>query len=213
MRLILLLLRPIFHLLYHQFAWTYDVVAATVSLGRWQRWVLTALEFLEGPRTLELGFGPGHLQGVMQTAGLQPFGLDRSPQMLRQAARRLRAQGQTPRLLRGYAQFAPFRDGAFQSVVATFPSEYIFDPATLAEVRRLLAPGGRLVVIPAAWITGTGVLERLAAWLFRVTGQATAVRTLRPIVEARFVAAGFEVASEFVEFPGSQVLVLVARKN
>jgi len=57
-------------------------------------------------------------------------------------------------------------------VAATFPSEYIFEPQTLAEIRRVLRPGGKLVIIPSAWITGQGWLEQLAAELFRVTGQA-----------------------------------------
>ncbi len=59
------LLRFFFRLLYHQFAFTYDLVAATVSLGRWKDWVLSVVPFIEGTRILEIGHGPGHLQRAL----------------------------------------------------------------------------------------------------------------------------------------------------
>lgn len=208
-KLILGLLRPFFHLLYHQFAWSYDLVAAAVSLGRWNDWVRCAVPRLGG-RVLELGCGPGHLQAALHRKNLPTWGLDESPQMARQASRRLRRKGFVPRLARGRAGALPFPAGTFDSAAATFPSEYIFEPAALAEIRRVLAPGGRLVVIPAAWITGGSLLERMAAWLFRVTGQAGALDAILPAVGARFRAAGFQVRHETVEIPGSRVLVVLA---
>jgi SAM-dependent methyltransferase len=211
MRILLALLRPVFWLLYHQFAWAYDLVAAVVSLGRWQDWVRTALPHLEG-RVLELGFGPGHLQTALHQKGAEAFGLDESRQMLRQAAGRLKKAGYPPRLSRGHAQSLPFPAASFERVAATFPSEYIFDPRTLAEIYRVLRPGGSLVLIPVAWITGGRLLERAAAWLLSVSGWNLAARSLRPLVEARFVAAGFEVRSEIVEIPGSRVMLVLARK-
>ncbi len=123
MRLIQIILRPIFYLLYHQFAWAYDLVAAIVSLGRWQEWVHTALPYISG-RVLEIGFGPGHLQISLNEKIIPTFGLDESPQMGRQAARRIKKAGAIARLTRGYAQSIPFAGEAFDSVVATFPAEY-----------------------------------------------------------------------------------------
>lgn len=212
MRLLSSLFGFLSSLLYHQLAWTYDLVAAVVSLGRWRDWVLTALPHLEG-RVLELGFGPGHLQMALHQKGAQAFGLDESRQMVRQAANRLTKAGCPQRLCRGQAQSLPFAAQAFDCVAATFPSEYIFDPLTLAEIWRVLAPGGRLVLVPVAWIAGSKRLERLATWLLTVTGQNLAARSWRPLIEARFVAAGFEVQSEIAEIPGSRVLLVLARKK
>jgi ubiquinone/menaquinone biosynthesis C-methylase UbiE len=212
MRLIQVLLRPIFYLLYHQFAWTYDLVAAVVSLGRWQDWVQTALPHLSG-RTLEIGFGPGHLQTTLCERNIPTFGLDESLQMIHQAARRLRKSGAIPRLTRGYAQKLPFATGTFNSIVATFPTDYIFEHKTLEEIRRVLLPAGQLVIIPTAWITGGQMLERLAAWVFRVTGEAPGMpHILSDAVKDRFVSAGFKVRSEIAEKKGSQVLVVLAKK-
>ena len=85
MRLVLFLLRSFFFVLYHQFAWTYDLVAATVSLGRWKDWVRSALPYLSG-RVLEIGFGPGYLQLSLFELGIPAFGLDESRQMARQVS-------------------------------------------------------------------------------------------------------------------------------
>jgi ubiquinone/menaquinone biosynthesis C-methylase UbiE len=208
-RLLLSLFRLFFHLLYHQFAWTYDLVASVVSLGRWQTWVLCALPYLDG-RVLEIGFGPGHLQLALQARSQPVYGMDESLQMVRQARRRLLRRGYPANLARGIAQHLPFHSNTFDTVVATFPAEYIFDPLTLSEIRRLLASSGKLVILPNAWITGTGPLERLAAWLFSVTGQAGAIEAVLPAMTKLLQAAGFTVWHEMVELPGSRVLVILA---
>lgn len=201
--------RTFFHLLYHQFAWTYDLVAALVSLGRWQAWVRSGLPYLDG-RVLEIGFGPGHLQLSLRDRGQTVFGLDESRQMASQARRRLRRRGFPVNLTRGYAQKIPFLKSSFNSVVATFPTEYIFELPALQEIRRVLAPGGKLVLVPTAWITGTGLLERLTAWLFTVTGQTTALEASLQPMQACIRSAGFEVHHELVDLEGSRVLILLA---
>ena len=207
------LLRFLFHLLYHQFAWTYDCVAALVSLGCWKSWVQAALPRLNG-RVLELGFGPGHLQISLQENGLQAFGLDESCQMARQASRRIRRKRFFSCLTRGYAQRIPFRKESFNCVAATFPSEYIFDPQSLEEIKRVLVPGGRLVILPMAWITGARPLERLVACLMRVVGETPGKPGSLPrAIMERFTQLGFEVSSEIVKLKNSQVLIVVAKKQ
>src|SRR5512146_855415 len=84
------LLRLFFRLLYHEFAFTYDLVAATVSFNRWKDWVMSVLPFIEGKRVLEIGHGPGHLQRVLLSRGLVAVGIDESAQMGRLAQRNLR---------------------------------------------------------------------------------------------------------------------------
>jgi ubiquinone/menaquinone biosynthesis C-methylase UbiE len=203
-------MRVFFDLLYHQMAWTYDLVAATVSLGRWNDWVRCVLPDLTGPNVLELGHGPGHLQQSMKQSGAHVFGLDQSRQMGRIAARRLRRANLTVSLVNGLAQRQPFPPDTFQQVVATFPSEYIVDPHTLAEIYRVLAPGGVFVTIPVAWISGESLPERAAAWLFRVTGQAGAWDEvyLEPLHDI-----GFTTQVEFREVRKSTVLVVLAKKE
>jgi len=208
-RLLTPLLRIAFHLLYHQFAWSYDLVAAVVSLGRWQAWVRSVADDLPGLRVLEIGHGPGHLQRALLAKGIAAFGLDESPQMSRMAHRRLTRGGLKPRLARGRAQALPFPANCFHQAAATFPSEYILDSAALAEIHRVLLPGAQLVVLPYASIVGRRWLERAVAWLNRVTGQSGDFGDyyIEPLRQA-----GFEVEVEHRGLQRSSLMIIKARK-
>lgn len=202
-------LKIFFNLLYHQFAWAYDIVAATVSLGKWKKWVLATVPYLEGPRVLEIGHGPGHLMCALTGLGIQVAGLDESRQMGRQAYRRLRRVVEFPALTNGYAQSLPFASSTFHQVVATFPPEFILDPNTISEVYRVLTPGGSLVVLPMAWITGSLLLERLAAWLFNVTGQT---QEWDDGLMAPYLQTGFIIKVERQSLISSAIILVHARK-
>jgi ubiquinone/menaquinone biosynthesis C-methylase UbiE len=172
---------------------------------------MQARPFLIGS-VLEIGFGPGHLQMALNADGLAVFGLDESRQMSHQAARRLHRVKYPQRLIRGNAQNLPFLDCAFDRVVATFPSEFIFEGQTLLDIHRVLRPAGELVIVPSAWITGKGLLERLAAGLFLVTGQAGVLEQILPGIKQRISASGFLVRHELLELEKSRVLVIIANK-
>ena len=204
-RLFSIFLRHFFKLLYHQFAWCYDLVAWVVSLGNWQKWVLSAIPYLKGPRVLEIGFGTGHLQLAAAQQAIVIFGLDESYQMTQITQARLTHHGFHPRVLRGDADKLPFMSESFSTIVMTFPSEYIFKPDTMAEIKRILVIGGRVVVLPLAWITGRSPLERLVAWINHITGQAPEwnPQALEPLIPA-----GFELAWEETRLSRSKLIII-----
>jgi ubiquinone/menaquinone biosynthesis C-methylase UbiE len=150
----------------------------------------------------------------MLRAGKHTIAVDESRQMSRQAYRRIQIQGLQSYLARAAAQSLPFPTGCFNQVVATFPSEYILAQDTLLEIHRVLAGGGELIILPLAWINGNRWYERLAAWLFRVTGEAPAIETIRNSDRFRqaFEEAGFHSRSEFVDLPGSTLMLVRATK-
>jgi ubiquinone/menaquinone biosynthesis C-methylase UbiE len=196
-----------FRLLYHELAWSYDLVAWLVSFGQWRAWGRAALPHLAGERVLELGHGPGHLMATLARRGFQPVGLDLSPHMGRLARRRLRRAGLSPSLVHGCAQTLPFAARTFDSLVATFPTAYILDPATLAEAARVLRPAGRLVVVVGARLSGRDPLSLFVEWLYAITGQ----REIIAGWEAPFTAAGLAVRRVEVEMQRSRVWLLVAQ--
>ena len=202
-------LRLFFKLLYHQLAWTYDGVAWVVSLGNWQKWVEATIAYLDGPRILEIGFGPGHLQLALQREDVLVLGLDESQQMVNLARRRLKKHGFLPHLVRGDAQTIPLASECVNQVVLTFPAEFIFKSSTISEIRRVLVPGGKVLVVAIAWITGRKPLERLLAWVNRIAGQAPnwEPRMLEPLK-----ASGFAVSWEMVELSNSKLVLISLTK-
>jgi ubiquinone/menaquinone biosynthesis C-methylase UbiE len=213
------IMRLFFRLLYHPLAWTYDLVAASVSLGRWKQWVFNSVGLLNGPRVLELGFGPGHLQAQIRASGLAIFGLDESFQMARQASRRLRRKGRPHYLVRGLAQHLPYPSQTFDSVVATFPTTYIYHPDTLAEIMRVLKNDGRLVILMAAWITGKSLAERFMASVFRITNQAPPEEhDFNQLLEI-YTQAGFAAQLKYIDLtdnrsqPSSRIMFIIAEKK
>lgn len=217
------LVRRAFELFYREFSWTYDAVAALVSAGYWREWTLAALPYLRG-RVLELGCGTGHVQCALARDASAPFvvGLDASWQMLRHTRRKADRAGVHVRLLRGSAQALPCADASFDTLLATFPSEYIVAPETLAEARRVLRPGGRLIILLGAHLSRAGVYERLIDLAYRLTLQ-TSPRALQPpepgvacstapfsmALQRALRAAGFAVQSQWAAAPGGHVLFVI----
>lgn len=203
-------LRFFFYLIYQPLAWSYDLVAWVVSLGQWQAWIKSTLPYLTGTRVLELGHGPGHLQVAMRSKVVLGFGIDLSQQMGNLAVRKLRRAKFDPLLVRADGRHLPFATGSFDQIVATFPTEYILQPSTFGEAKRLLAQKGSLVLLPVAWIRGASVPSRLAAWLFRVTGQASEWdhQFTLPIRQA-----GFDIEENRIKLPGSEAMLLVCKPS
>lgn len=199
-------MRFFYFLLYHPFAFTYDLVAWIVSFGQWKDWVFSVFPYIEGTRILELGHGPGHLQRFLRDRGLDPAGLDESTQMGNLASRRL---GANHKLARGLAQSLPFDKDSFDTVVSTFPSEYIFDLSTLKEIHRVLANPGKLVVLPAAF-PSNGFLK----WLYKVTRETpeSLNEALMKRMAEPFSRSGFQVEVKTMELNSSTLVMVIGEK-
>jgi ubiquinone/menaquinone biosynthesis C-methylase UbiE len=210
-RLLGCFLRWFFDRLYTSLAWSYDAVAWLSSLGGWSTWRRTALARLpRGQPALELGFGTGHLQAEAARSELMTFGVDASAQMVRLTRRRLRRPGRSLRIARARSQSLPFRSESFAAVFSTFPSEYIFDPASVAEIGRVLSASGPLVIVLSARIRPRFPWERLTRWLYDLTGQAPGPN---PQWLIPFRQAGLDARHETVEVPGASVLLIVASRQ
>ncbi|SEL79974.1 class I SAM-dependent methyltransferase [Streptacidiphilus jiangxiensis] len=102
-----------------------------------------------GERLLEIGFGPG--TGLLALAASAPdltlAGVDPSELMLTSARRRTRRAKAPVELRQGTVQALPWADGTFDGVCAV-NSVQLWQPrdASLAEVRRVLRPAGRLAL-------------------------------------------------------------------
>ncbi|QHF95946.1 SAM-dependent methyltransferase [Streptomyces sp. NHF165] len=95
-------------------------------------------------RILDAGCGAGALSAELRDRGAEVTGVDAGAAMVALAERRL-GDG-VPLHVTDLRDPLPFEDGAFDDVVASLVLHYLEDwGPTLAELRRVLRPGGRLI--------------------------------------------------------------------
>jgi demethylmenaquinone methyltransferase/2-methoxy-6-polyprenyl-1,4-benzoquinol methylase len=129
----------------------YDLLNDAISLGMHRRWKVLACRSLQlrpGAQVLDVCTGTGDLVGyvlplVGETGSVD--GLDFSADMLARARQRFR---DTPnvRFTQGDALNLPYPDNTFDGALIGFGLRNVTDiPRALAEMHRVLKPGGRMV--------------------------------------------------------------------
>lgn len=114
-------------------------------------WTIEQLQIQPNDCILDLGCGAGDaLARLLQTDGtVRVTGLDRSPTIVRSALRRNRAavRGQRAAVVEGNIGTIPFQDEQFDRVFSIHTLYFWEDvPVVLAEIERVLAPGGSFVI-------------------------------------------------------------------
>jgi len=100
-----------------------------------------------GDSILDVGCGDGYLLSRLSARGISVSGVELAPARVRQAETRLAAAGIEADIRIGQAESLPFADGSFDLVVCSEVLEHLVDPAVaVGEIRRVLKPGGRLVI-------------------------------------------------------------------
>jgi 2-polyprenyl-6-hydroxyphenyl methylase/3-demethylubiquinone-9 3-methyltransferase len=135
---------------------------------------LKALGDLRGRLVLDAGCGGGLVARELAAAGAEVVGVDRSLGSLGVARRAVgRRDPQKPRSVgsfrpaQGRLERLPFADGRFDAVVAADVLEHLPDlPAAVAELARVLAPGGGFVFDTVnrtswSWFTAVFGLEQV----------------------------------------------------
>lgn len=148
-------------------AHAYDVFANLITLGRAgaireQTVELAALG--HGERVLEVGCGTGEVaQRARMRVGPagEVSGLDPSAEMIAVAQRKARRAGLALDYRVGVIEALPYADASFDVVLSSLMMHHLPDDvksAGLAEVRRVLKPGGRLLIVdfkrPHSWLSG-----------------------------------------------------------
>jgi ubiquinone/menaquinone biosynthesis C-methylase UbiE len=133
----------------------------TMAFGRGRRARLVAglAEVGPGDRVVDVGCGPGRFLREAAERGATAVGVDPSAQMRRLAGWRTPARVRDAvRVADGTAERLPLEDGAATVAWAVASYHHWTDPdAGLAELRRVLRPGGRLLIAerlarPRGWL-------------------------------------------------------------
>jgi SAM-dependent methyltransferase len=111
-----------------------------------------------GQRVVDLGTGTGTVARALAARGCDVTGVDLSDRLLAQAAVLAADDGVRVDWRHAAAEDTKLPAGGYD-VVTSAASWHWFDrPRAIAEVRRLLAPGGRLVIAHLDWIDEPGVV-------------------------------------------------------
>ena len=109
-------------------------------------------------RVLDVGFGTGGNVPFFPPDVVSVVGLDPNPGVEKRAQRRIRAATIPIELRIGAGERLPFPDASFDTVVTTLVLCSVDDPAaTLKEISRVLAPGGRYLLLEHGLAPDAGV--------------------------------------------------------
>jgi SAM-dependent methyltransferase len=147
----------------------------------------------------DLGCGPGHVARYLHDQGVRMLGIDLSPRMIDSA----RQRSPDIEFRVGDMRALDLPDGALAGIVAFYSLIHIGEPemgATLRELRRVLAPGGLLLV---AFHIGEETVHRDELWGHPVSLD---FRFLMPSpMVARLIEAGFVVLERVEREPYPEV--------
>jgi len=189
---------------YTRFAGLYDFLVKYLPV--WKNWLKRTLPYIQGPRVLEVSFGTGYL--LTQFAdSFQAFGIDYNAAMAQTAKRNLLRNGLSAYLQRADVSYLPYADDSFDTLVNTMAfSGYPDGKAALAEIRRVLKPDGRLIMIDVNYPEDRNRLGMAFVRLWIAGGDI--IRDMRGL----FAESGWEFQEEEIGGFGS-VHLYVAEKN
>lgn len=193
---------------YDKIARVYDLLAER-SEEPVRRKGLDMLKARAGEKILEVGFGTGHsLIKLAQAVGPmgKVLGIDLSEKMVQVAHERARQEGLDSRIefACGDALHLPYASETLDGIFMSFTLE-LFDtpdiPQALAECRRVLKEGGRLVVVGMSRIQPDGVMTTIFEWTHRHFPNYLDCRPIlvrRALEDAGFRIAGYKIAKMWI---------------
>jgi ubiquinone/menaquinone biosynthesis C-methylase UbiE len=127
------------------------IYSRSLLLESLQRRALAELDLRSDDRVLDVACGAGKLVRAIAPQVERAVGVDLSPEMIERARQQTAADPTAPAdridFVTGPSEDLPFADGEFTAVITTTAFHHFPDPAaSVREMARVLAPGGRIVI-------------------------------------------------------------------
>ncbi|WP_328472378.1 class I SAM-dependent methyltransferase [Actinoplanes sp. NBC_00393] len=152
----------------HWLLFLYDPLTRIWGVPKMHAALLDRADIRPGHRVLDIGCGTGNLLRALgrRTPGVPMTGIDPDPAGLRRAGRKARRAGLEIEFKQAYASSLPFPDAGFDRVLSSFMLHHLREEETrqgLAEIRRVLRPGGELHIVDVAGMSAEGRAGRKVA--------------------------------------------------
>ena len=138
--------------MFDRIAGRYDLLNRLISGGqdlKWRRFAVAVAELPASGRLLDIATGTGDIafEALKLSPGAQVLGADFALEMMR-VGRARAPYGRRVAWTGADALALPFADGSFDAVASGYLMRNVVDiPQALAEQRRVLKPGGRIVIL------------------------------------------------------------------
>ena len=183
-----------------------DLQAGMPGVQRLRAWSNEVLAVQPGERALDVGSGTGsEVQYFASIVGPSGTAVGVEPNAGMRAVAERRAAGSTARFVDGNAYNLPFADASFDVVRCERVLQHLDDPdRAVAEIARVLAPGGRVVLIDSDW--ETAIVHPGDPQVARKLRDVMLTRTTNPY-SGRKLPGQLRTAGLVVDDIGSQALL------
>ena len=125
---------------------------ASFRVEKWTELIKSQVDFREGMKCLDTGCGPGFFSIILSQAGFEVTAIDGAEKMREAASENFRKKGVNVELLDMDAHEMTFADDTFDLIVSRNVTHAFRDhPRAYSEWRRVLKPGGVLLIFDANW--------------------------------------------------------------
>ncbi len=164
---------------YTRVARLYDIAVKVLPV--WKGWLRHALPHIHGSRVLEVSFGTGYLL-TQFAADTEAHGIDYNARLVATARSNLREASLAAQLARATVEALPYPDASFDTVVNTMAfTGYPNAERALAEMARVLRPGGDIVMIDVNYPANGNRLGTMLTRAWKVTGDL--IRDMGPLFD------------------------------
>ena len=190
--------------LYTAFARVYGLAVKIMPF--WKRWLKATLPHIQGPRVLEVSFGTGYLL-TQYAAHYQTYGIDYNQKFVTLLQKELAKKGLSADIRQANVESLPFEDAFFDSIVNTMAfTGYPDGEKAMAEIHRVLKPGGKLILVDIDYPADRNRLGMLFTKGWIAAGDI--VRDMAPV----FKQFNFEYSDQEIGGFGSVHLYLAEKK-
>jgi ubiquinone/menaquinone biosynthesis C-methylase UbiE len=181
----------------------YDPMLWLLGADSSKRPLIEQAEIEPGFRVLDIGCGTGSLAVLIKKMhpDADVVGIDPDPDALAVAERKAKRRRLSIRFDRGFADQMPYADASFDRVFSSFMFHHLEakeKAATLAEIRRVLKPGGSLHLLDFTRLHGAHhgktepapLIHRRGMVAERIEGRMTSLMDEAGLVDASQVASG-----------------------